>query len=94
MLIPCLFFVYSCVSEEDIMQTEKIEQEKKTFAIFSQSSKIQGKSNKSTIDYANGFSILMQRYDSIHHTNISGLVNTTNIIEHKKEFSTKYYFRK
>ena len=84
MLIPCLFFVYSCVSEEDIMQTEKIEQEKKTFAIFSQSSKIQGKSNKSTIDYANGFSILMQRYDSIHHTNISGLVNTTNIIEHKK----------
>ncbi|MGV0941647.1 hypothetical protein [Empedobacter sp. ULE_I140] len=72
------------MSEEDIMQTEKIEQEKKTFAIFSQSSKIQGKSNKSTIDYANGFSILMQRYDSIHHTNISGLVNTTNIIEHKK----------
>ncbi|MGL5234121.1 MAG: hypothetical protein ACRC8Z_05105, partial [Empedobacter falsenii] len=42
------------------------------------------KSNKSTIDYASGFSILMQRYDSIHHTNISGLVNTTNIIEHKK----------
>lgn len=84
LFISCLFFVYSCVSEEDIMQTEKTEQEKKTFAIFSQSSNIQGKSNKSAIDYANGFSILMQRYDSIHNTNISGLVNTTNIVEHKK----------
>lgn len=84
MLISCLFLAYSCVSEEDILQTEKIEQEKKAFAIFSQSSNIQGKSNKSAIDYASGFSILMQRYDSIHNTNISGLVNTTNIVEHKK----------
>ncbi|MGL5234466.1 MAG: hypothetical protein ACRC8Z_06910 [Empedobacter falsenii] len=67
-----------------MLQIEKTEQEKKTFAIFSQSSNIQGKSNKSAIDYANGFSILMQRYDSIHNTNISGLVNTTNIVEHKK----------
>lgn len=84
MFISCFFLAYSCVSEEDILQTEKIEQEKKAFAIFSQSSNIQGKSNKSAIDYANGFSILMQRYDSIHNTNISGLVNTTNIVEHKK----------
>lgn len=76
--VSCLFLAYSCVSEEDMIQTEKIEQEKKTFAIFSQSSNIQGKSSRTTIDYPSGFSFLMQRYDSLHKTNISGLINSTN----------------
>lgn len=84
LFISCLFLLHSCVSEEDVLQIEKSEQAKSTFAIFSQPSTVQGKSSKFTIDYASGFSILMQRYDSIHNTNISGLINTTNIVEHKK----------
>lgn|GEM_PF-718874 len=80
----CLLIFNNCVSEEDVLQIEKTEQEKKTFVTFSQSSSIRGKSSKSTIDYANGFAVLLQKYDSIHKTNISGLVNTTNIVEHKK----------
>ena len=85
MFISCFFLTYSCVSEEDVIQTEKTEQEKKTFSIFSQPSNTQGKSSKSTINYAKGFSTLMQRYDSINNTNISGLVNTNNKFEHKRK---------
>jgi hypothetical protein len=85
LFISCLFLAYSCVSEEDLLQTDKTEQTKQTFSIFSNSQNIQGKSSKSAIDYAKGFSILMQRYDSIHNTNISGLVNTNNKFEHKKK---------
>ncbi|WP_313579318.1 hypothetical protein [Chishuiella sp.] len=87
LFISCLFLLHSCVSEEDVLQIEKSEQAKSTFAIFSQPSTVQGKSSKFIIDYASGFSILMQRYDSIHNTNISGLVNTNNKVKHKKRSS-------
>ncbi|MGL5235963.1 MAG: hypothetical protein ACRC8Z_14645 [Empedobacter falsenii] len=84
LFLLCLLIFNNCISEEDTIQVEKTEQEKKTFAIFSQPPNLQGKNNKAPIDYVKGFAILMQRYDSIHNTNISGLVNTTNIVEHKK----------
>lgn len=65
LFISCLFFAHSCVSEEDLIQTNKTEQTRKTFTIFSQPSNLQGKSYKTLIDYPAGFSFLMQRYDSL-----------------------------
>ncbi|WP_260143924.1 hypothetical protein [Elizabethkingia anophelis] len=69
--ILALSTLTSCRTE-DVANTQK--QEKDTrFAVFIPQS---GK----TVNYANGFSFLMQRYDNLYKTNLSGVVNNNPVI--------------
>lgn len=81
MLLGILLILIACRTETDYVEKEEVKQ---SFAVFSatSSNKIAYKKNAKTgnnqIDYASGFAYLLQRHDSIHHMNNTGLVNSTN----------------
>lgn len=61
----------------DLEQMDKVstsESKAQKFSIFNFDKKTQ----RIPFDYAGAFAFLAQRYDSINHTNITGLVNTSN----------------
>ncbi|WP_275140491.1 hypothetical protein [Elizabethkingia meningoseptica] len=60
----------SCRTEDGVINQKQIED--KRFAVFVPES---GK----TINYTKGFSYLMQRYDELHQTNLSGINNNSEI---------------
>lgn len=69
--------IIGCSTDDEIIEvTQKIEENQK-FYIFSNPSNIQNKGVQIN-DYAKGFAITMQKYDSVQKTNITGLVNTQN----------------
>ncbi|WP_275139899.1 hypothetical protein [Elizabethkingia meningoseptica] len=68
--ILALFLLSSCRTEDGVTNQKQIED--KRFAVFIPES---GKA----VNYANGFSYLMQRYDELHQTNLSGINNSSKI---------------
>ena len=81
MLLGILLILIACRTETDYVEKEEAKQ---SFAVFSatSSNKVAYKKNAKTgnnqIDYASGFAYLLQRHDSIHHKNNTGLVNSSN----------------
>ncbi|MCT3973075.1 hypothetical protein HZQ07_06960 [Elizabethkingia anophelis] len=59
----------SCRSEDTIVQQTQNKEASKNFAAFTP------KKAGETIDYAKGFAYLMQRYDKLQKTNLSGINN-------------------
>ncbi|WP_407509576.1 hypothetical protein [Elizabethkingia anophelis] len=59
----------SCRSEDTIVQQTQNKEASKNFAVFTP------KKAGETIDYAKGFAYLMQRYDKLQKTNLSGINN-------------------
>ncbi|OBS12696.1 hypothetical protein ATE49_04230 [Elizabethkingia miricola] len=59
----------SCRSEDAIVQQTQNKEASKNFAVFTP------KKTGETIDYAKGFAYLMQRYDRLRKTNLSGINN-------------------
>ncbi|MEL7678289.1 hypothetical protein [Elizabethkingia meningoseptica] len=68
--ILSLSLLSSCRTEDGVINQKQIED--KRFAVFVPES---GK----TINYTKGFSYLMQRYDELHQTNLSGINNNSEI---------------
>lgn len=81
MLVGVFLIPIACRTETDYVEKEEAKQ---SFAVFSatSSNKVAYKKNAKTgnnqIDYASGFAYLLQRHDSIHHKNNTGLVNSSN----------------
>ncbi|HIB8182307.1 TPA: hypothetical protein ACWX1I_003726 [Elizabethkingia anophelis] len=69
--IVALSTLSSCRTEDNI--TQQKEEKDMRFAVFVPQS-------EKTINYANGFAYLMQRYDNLHKTNLSGVVNNNPVI--------------
>ncbi|MBY0066540.1 hypothetical protein [Empedobacter falsenii] len=61
------------------MQTKNNEVKNK-FSVFYKNNNTQAKGGDLSINYPKGFAILLQKYDSVQQTNLSGLVNTSNEI--------------
>lgn len=76
LFVSFLAIIGCSTDDEIIVPTQKIEKNQK-FYIFSNPSNIQNKGVQIN-DYAKGFAITMQKYDSVQKTNITGLVNTQN----------------
>ncbi|MEW7399146.1 hypothetical protein AB2S31_02785 [Elizabethkingia anophelis] len=68
--ILTLSLLSSCRTEDGAITQKQVED--KRFAVFTPS-------NGKTVNYANGFAYLMQRYDNLYKTNLSG-VNYTPVI--------------
>lgn len=90
-ILAIMLSFLGCRSYYDITQNEKTTESAKKFAIF------QNKINNSfyskgadSFDYSNVFAYMSQRYDSINSTNITGLVNTTNIVRHNVDKKQNY----
>lgn len=74
---PCLLGILtlttlsSCRTEDGAITQKQLED--KRFAVFVPKS-------SETVNYANGFAYLMQRYDNLHKTNLTGVVNNNPVI--------------
>ncbi|OPC00741.1 hypothetical protein BAS10_00450 [Elizabethkingia meningoseptica] len=68
--IFALSLLSSCRTEDGL--TQKQQEKDMRFSVFVSKS-------GETINYAKGFSYLMQRYDELHQSNLSGINNTTEI---------------
>ena len=66
-------FLSSCRSEDTIVQQNQNKEASKHFSVFTP------KKTGETIDYAKGFAYLMQRYDKLQKTNLSGINNQSVI---------------
>ena len=81
MLVGIFLIPIACRTETDYVDKEEARQ---PFAVFSTTSnnnvayRKNSKTGSDQIDYASGFAYLLQRHDSIHHKNNTGLVNSTN----------------
>ena len=81
MLVGIFLIPIACRTETDYVDKEEAKQ---PFAVFSTTSnnnvayRKNSKTGSDQIDYASGFAYLLQRHDSIHHKNNTGLVNSTN----------------
>ena len=81
MLVGVFLIPIACRTETDYVDKEEARQ---PFAVFSTTSnnnvayRKNSKTGSDQIDYASGFAYLLQRHDSIHHKNNTGLVNSTN----------------
>ena len=83
-LFGILVIPLSCRTEFDSLEVESQHIAKaKRFAVFSKGS--QFAKNGNLLDYSEAFGYLAQKYDSVNNSNISGLVNTKNIITHKSD---------
>ncbi|HAY3537001.1 hypothetical protein [Elizabethkingia anophelis] len=69
--ILALSTLFSCRTEDGAITQKQLED--KRFAVFVP------KDGK-TVNYANGFAFLMQRYDNLHKTNLSGKNNSKPIL--------------
>ncbi len=78
-----LFIINSCTTDDSQIEIKQKE-EKKTFATFSEENNKSHKISNIDYQYALKFSYLLQRYDSLHNTNVSGLVNTRNTVKYNK----------
>lgn len=81
LFISCLFIINSCSTDDTLIEITQKEEEK-TFATFSEEKNKSYKTSNIDYQYALKFSYLLQRYDHLHNTNISGLVNTINTVEY------------
>lgn len=91
-LLSILLFITSC-SQDDIVENNLIEQKVETtsgFYSFSKNSTLQSRNGNSNFSVAIKYSYLLQRYDSIHKTNLSGLVNTTNSVEYNHKLKQNF----
>ena len=81
MLVGIFLIPIACRTETDYVDKEEAKQ---PFAVFSTTSnnnvayRKNSKTGSDQIDYASGFAYLLQRHDSIHHKNNTGLVNSSN----------------
>ena len=81
MLVGIFLIPIACRTETDYVDKEEARQ---PFAVFSTTSnnnvayRKNSKTGSDQIDYASGFAYLLQRHDSIHHKNNTGLVNSSN----------------
>ena len=81
MLVGVFLIPIACRTETDYVDKEEARQ---PFAVFSTTSnnnvayRKNSKTGSDQIDYASGFAYLLQRHDSIHHKNNTGLVNSSN----------------
>lgn len=81
MLVGVFLIPIACRTETDYVDKEEAKQ---PFAVFSTTSnnnvayRKNSKTGSDQIDYASGFAYLLQRHDSIHHKNNTGLVNSSN----------------
>lgn len=83
-LFGILVIPLSCRTEFDSLEVESQHvANAKRFAVFSKGS--QFAKNGNLLDYSEAFGYLAQKYDSVNNSNISGLVNTKNIITHKSD---------
>lgn len=81
LFISCLFITNSCTNDDQLIEVQtKNNEVKNKFSVFYKNNNIQSKGNNLSIDYPKGFAILLQKYDSVQQTNLSGLVNTSNEI--------------
>lgn len=72
----------SCRTQDEIEQINaQNEKAKQRFRIFL------SKDNK-PVNYANGFAVLMKKYDSVKKTNLTGLVNSSNVLVTKNAGKT------
>ncbi|AIL44804.1 hypothetical protein [Elizabethkingia anophelis] len=69
--ILTLSLLSSCRTEDGAITQKQVEN--KRFAVFTPS-------NGKTVNYANGFAFLMQQYDNLHKTNLTGVVNNNPVI--------------
>ena len=77
-----LLFLQSCRTQDEIEQMNaQNEKVKQRFRIFL------SKDNK-PVNYANGFAVLMKKYDSVKKTNLTGLVNSSNVLVTKNAGKT------
>jgi len=83
MFISCLFIINSCSTDDTLIEITQKE-EKKAFASFSEENNKSYKTSNIDYQYALKFSYLLQRYDSLHNTNVSGLVNSINTVKYNK----------
>lgn len=77
--ISCLFIANSCTNDDQLIEVQtKNNEVKNKFSVFYKNNNTQAKGGDLSINYPKGFAILIQKYDSVHQTNLSGLVNTSN----------------
>lgn len=81
-----------CRSENDFVENNIIiEKTPQKFYIFeTKNNSAFYSKNAEGFDYANAFGYMAQRFDSINKTNITGLINTDNLVIYKK--SKKQFF--
>lgn len=76
-----LFTIISCVTD-DHSSTKNTDIENSTnkgkFTVFYRDSRSQSRGANTIVNYPKGFAILMQKYDSVQKTNLTGLVNSNN----------------
>lgn len=85
----------SCRPEDDITENTPLPIESANkFSIFTNKTdnSFFSKSDHS-FDYSNAFAFMSHRYDSINGTNITGLVNTTNVVKHNIGKKQNYIVR-
>jgi hypothetical protein len=82
-----LFFVTSCSQDDSVenYQTELKKEESSGFFTFSDNANAKSKSSNSNFLTAMKYSYLLQRYDRLHKTNLSGLVNSSNSVKYNRE---------
>ncbi|WP_313097077.1 hypothetical protein [Empedobacter sp.] len=90
MFIFCLFVISSCTTDDQLIETTQRKEEKNTFVTFSKNNNLSSKTSNVDFNYAMKFSYLLQRYDSIHNTNISGLINSTNTFMYNKSVKQNF----
>ncbi|MBF0598363.1 hypothetical protein [Faecalibacter rhinopitheci] len=81
--LSCLLFIGSCTNDDEINEIVN-EKENKILFTFNEVENISHKSSNIDFEYAIKFSYLLQKYDRIHKTNLSGLVNTSNAVKYNK----------
>ncbi|WP_313096698.1 hypothetical protein [Empedobacter sp.] len=79
--ISCLFIANSCTNDDQLIEVQtKNNEVKNKFSVFYKNNNTQARGGDLSINYPKGFAILLQKYDSVQQTNLSGLVNTSNEI--------------
>lgn len=79
----CLLFISSCTTD-DYLEENDLKTERKIFSTFYEIENLSYKKSNIDYEYAMKFSYLLQKYDRLHNTNFSGLINTENIVKYNK----------
>lgn len=80
--------IYSCRPESEMIKQNNDKTASKKFRVFSKDNSTAKGNN--AIDYSKAFAYLAQRYDSLNHKNITGLVNSLNKVHYNKTLKQNY----
>lgn len=80
--------IYSCRPEYEMIKQNNDKTASKKFRVFSKDNSTAKGNN--AIDYSKAFAYLAQRYDSLNHKNITGLVNSLNKVHYNKTLKQNY----